>query len=143
MTSTTESLEPLPRRAGVAGYPAGVTPLTAVQRRELHERIAREQQRAADRIAAHERDFDEIVTASAEAVRDDEHDPEGPTIAYERAQVASLLAAARAQLAALQRAAERLYEPDAGRCVGCDRSISYERLLAQPATTRCVECARS
>lgn len=119
----------------------GVTHLTSGQRRELEERIAHERQRTADRIAAHERDFEEIVTASAEAVRDDEHDPEGPTIAYERAQVAALLAAARAQLGDLHRAAQRLHEPDAGGCVSCRRPIGYERLLARPAATNCVECA--
>lgn len=117
--------------------------LTLAQRSELEARIAREHERTADRIAAHERTFDDIVTASAEAVRDDEHDPEGPTIAYERAQVTALLAAARAQLAALERAAQRLHEPDAGRCAGCDRPLSYERLLAQPTATSCVACAQS
>lgn len=118
-----------------------MTHLTSGQRRELDERIAHERRRTADRIAAHERDFEEIVTASAEAVRNDEHDPEGPTIAYERAQVAALLAAARAQLADLQRAAQRLHEPDAGACVSCRQPIGYERLLARPAATTCVECA--
>ena len=117
--------------------------LTQAQRAELGERIAQEQARTAARIAAHERDFDDIVTSSADAVRDDEHDPEGATIAYERAQVASLLDDARAELAALQRAAERLHGPDAGACARCGQSIGYERLLARPAATTCVECART
>lgn len=120
-----------------------MTHLTPAQRTELERRIALERQRTADRIAAHERDFADIVTSSAEAVRDDEHDPEGPTIAYERAQVAALLAAAREQLADLHHAAQRLHEPDAGGCARCGQPIGYDRLLARPSTTRCVECARS
>lgn len=94
------------------------------------------------RIAALERAFDDIVAASADAVRDDEHDPEGATIAFERAQVAALLADARAQLEALERAARRMNEPDAGRCDRCGAPIGYQRLLARPAATTCISCAR-
>lgn len=119
-----------------------MTHLTPTQRAELERRIALERQRTAERIAAHERDFADIVTSSAEAVRDDEHDPEGPTIAYQRAQVAALLAAAREQLAELHHAAQRLHEPDAGSCARCGQPIGYDRLLARPSTTSCVECAR-
>lgn len=83
------------------------------------------------------------MTSSADAVRDDEHDPEGPTIAYERAQVAARLDAARAEMAELRRAAQRLDEADAGACAGCGQPIAYERLLARPAATTCVGCARA
>lgn len=118
-----------------------VEDLTATQRAELREHLTHERARAAARIAALERDFDTIVTASADAVRDDEHDPEGATIAFERAQVAALLADARTQLAALQRAGQRLDENDVCRCEHCGGPIGYERLLARPATTTCVGCA--
>lgn len=117
--------------------------LTDAQRTRLREHIAAEHARTVDRIAALERDFDDIVTASADAVRDDEHDPEGATIAFERAQVAALLAAARAHSQGLRRAAWRLDEPDAGRCDRCAEPIGYERLLARPAATACVTCARA
>lgn len=116
--------------------------LTEAERTELRDRIAYEQERTTARIAALERDFDDIVTASADAVRDDEHDPEGATVAFERAQVAALLADARAHLAALQRAAQKLDEPDAGCCDGCGAPIGYERLLARPTATACIDCAR-
>lgn len=116
--------------------------LTEAERAGLRDRIASAQERTAARIAALERDFDDIVTASADAVRDDEHDPEGATVAFERAQVAALLADARAHLAALQRAAHQLDEPDAGCCDGCGAPIGYERLLARPTATTCIDCAR-
>lgn len=129
-------------RARRPRYARGVSTLTRAQRTEVARRLAEQRQRTARRIEAHERGFADIVTASADAVRDDEHDPEGHTIAFERAQVAALLDAARAELAALDRAEQRLGEPDAGACARCGAPIGYERLLARPAATSCVECAR-
>lgn len=117
--------------------------LTAAQRRELAARLARQQERTQRRIAAHERAFEDIVTASADAVRDDEHDPEGHTIAFERAQVAAQLATAREELDALQQAEGRLSQHDPGSCDRCGLPIGYERLLARPAVTTCVGCART
>ena len=114
--------------------------LTDGQRSQLRARIAQERQRAAARADALARDFADIVTASADAVRDDEHDPEGATIAFERAQVATLLADARSLLAALQAAGERVEHPDAGSCAACGGPIAMERLLARPTATRCVAC---
>jgi DnaK suppressor protein len=115
--------------------------LTATQRATLRARIARERERTAARAAALVRDFDDIVASSADAVRDDEHDPEGATIAFERAQVAALLADARARSAALEAAAARIGSPEAGRCSRCAAPIGYERLLARPASGRCIRCA--
>lgn len=116
--------------------------LSEQQRAALHRHLAQEEARTAARITALERDFADIVESSADAVRDDEHDPEGATIAFERAQVAALLNEARTQLAALREAALRLAGDDAGSCVACEEPIDFERLLARPATTRCVACAR-
>lgn len=118
-----------------------MTRLTDEQRIQLQRDIAREQQRTGARAAALQRDFDNIVTASADAVRDDEHDPEGATIAFERAQVATLLADAHAHLDALKAAARRLEDPHAGNCDRCGSPIGFERLQARPSATRCVACA--
>lgn len=122
-------------------HPVPVADLDDEQRDELLREVAERRARTAERAAALERDFDDIVAASADAVRDDEHDPEGATIAFERAQVSALLADARAQLTALDEAADRLAGEGAGRCEVCARSIAFERLLARPASTRCVACA--
>ena len=53
-------------------------------------------------------EFDEIVAGSADSNADDEHDPEGSTLAFERAQVSALLLEARAYLSDLDRALARL-----------------------------------
>jgi DnaK suppressor protein len=116
--------------------------LTDQQRAQLRAVVADEQARTRARADALRRDFEEIVTASADAVRDDEHDPEGATIAFERAQVAALLADATARSRELVEAQERLDRQDLGRCGSCGGPIAFERLLARPSATRCVACAR-
>jgi len=86
--------------------------------------------------------FDGIVAASAEANLDDEHDPEGATVGFERAQVLALLEQARAHLADLDQALAR-DEVAYGRCAGCGEPIANERLEALPAATTCVSCANA
>ena len=115
--------------------------LTASQVAEVRERISAERRRTHERIAALEAQFADIVESSADAVRDDEHDPEGATIAFERAQVASLLTAARAEIAALDLAASRLDGDGAGRCERCGQPIGVARLMARPSSARCIACA--
>jgi DnaK suppressor protein len=85
--------------------------------------------------------FDEIVDASAAANLDDEHDPEGATVAFERAQVSVLLERAREQLHEVDEAMTRLQQGSYGICERCGKAIPGERLEAQPATRRCVGCA--
>jgi DnaK suppressor protein len=103
--------------------------------------LGAERARTLARIEALRRDFDDIVERSSDASRDDEHDPEGATIAFERAQVAALLAAARAQLGDLDRAEERLRGGTHDVCEGCGGSIPLARRLARPTARRCVACS--
>ncbi len=116
-------------------------PLPPSERAALAERIAVEREAAVARAAALARDFQAIVEASADSVADDEHDPEGATIAFERAQVAALLASARSSLADLDDAAERLRVGEYGTCERCGHRIVGERLLARPTARTCVGCA--
>jgi DnaK suppressor protein len=82
-----------------------------------------------------------IVAASESANLDDEHDPEGATVGFERAQVSTLLADARARLAELDAALVRLHDGDYGVCERCGQPIAAARLDAQPATRVCIACA--
>lgn len=108
---------------------------------ELLGLLADERRRAQARIGALTRDFDDMVERSFDASRDDEHDPEGATIAFERAQVTALLESARGQLDEIDRAEERLRAGEHGLCERCGEEIAYERHLARPTTRRCVRCA--
>jgi DnaK suppressor protein len=85
--------------------------------------------------------LDGIIESSAYTSNDDEHDPEGVTVAFERAQVAGLLEQARAELRALDAAAGRLVAGTYGTCARCGGPIAPERLDALPATTTCIRCA--
>ncbi len=82
-----------------------------------------------------------MVAASTDANTDDEHDPEGATIAFERARSASLLADAEAHLAALDRAENRLLAGTHLVCGRCGGPIARDRVLARPEVTTCFECA--
>jgi RNA polymerase-binding transcription factor DksA len=93
-------------------------------------------------IAALVREFDEVVAASRASNADDEHDPEGATIAFERQQVVALLDAARRRLADVEAALARRAEGRYGICESCGRPIAPERLAARPAARTCIHCAR-
>jgi RNA polymerase-binding transcription factor DksA len=87
------------------------------------------------------RQWTDIVQASALSANDDEHDPEGVTVAFERAQVQGLLDQARIDLTDLDRAAGRVREGTYWTCAGCAGPIAEERLVALPATRTCITCA--
>lgn len=106
----------------------------------------------ADRVAARRtethhlieslrRRLGEIIDSSTHTTNDDEHDPEGVTIAFERAQVAGLLDQANTELRDLDAASERLAAGTYGICRRCGRPIADGRLDALPATTTCIRCA--
>jgi RNA polymerase-binding transcription factor DksA len=85
-------------------------------------------------------ELDGIMDSSQLVATDDEHDPEGATIAFERAQYAALLSRARNRLAELDQALRRLAEGTYGRCERCAQPISIERLTARPAARTCLSC---
>jgi DnaK suppressor protein len=100
-----------------------------------------EREHALTRLAALERDFASSIEAAESANADDEHDPEGATIAFERQHVAALISQAREQLRQVQDALARLADGRYGICVSCDSPIAAQRLAARPAASRCFECA--
>ena len=105
------------------------------------EALARERASTVQRIAALTREFDGIVESAALGATDDEHDPEGATIAFERAQTASWLEQARARLADLDQAIRRIEAGTYGRCEDCGQPITADRLAARPAARTCIGCA--
>ncbi len=93
------------------------------------------------RIASLVGSFDGIVEAASDVATDDEHDPEGHTIAWERQQIAALLDEAKTTLADIEGAERRLDDGVYGTCTICGLEIAAERLDALPATPTCVDCA--
>ena len=88
------------------------------------------------------RHLDGIFAATESVATDDEHDPEGATIAFERAQLIGLIEASRAKADELDRAITRLGTPGYGTCEKCGSPIGAERLAARPAAVTCIACAR-
>jgi RNA polymerase-binding transcription factor DksA len=87
------------------------------------------------------RERDGIVASAELTSTDDEHDPEGATLAFEREQIAALLQSAQIRLVALDAAAERVRTGTYGTCDRCGDPIAAGRLAARPDTTTCVGCA--
>ncbi|MCD2192809.1 TraR/DksA C4-type zinc finger protein [Actinomycetospora endophytica] len=105
------------------------------------EDLAAERSATEARIAALEAQVAGIVETASASSGDDEHDPEGQTIAYDRAQAQALLDRARADLAEVDAAVGRLAAGTYGICEVCGRTIPGERLEARPAARRCVRHA--
>ena len=90
------------------------------------------------RIAAMDGDMAALIEASRDSNADDEHDPEGQTIAYERSQLSALTTAARDQLRELDAAVERVDAGTYGICETCGGPIGAARLEARPTSRTCV-----
>jgi DnaK suppressor protein len=93
------------------------------------------------RVAALEREFAALAEAASAGGTDDEHDPEGATLAFERQHTAALLDQAREQVTAIDAALGRLEAGRYGLCERCGQPIGDDRLAARPAAVRCVRCA--
>jgi RNA polymerase-binding transcription factor DksA len=82
-----------------------------------------------------------MIEASELTSTDDERDPEGATIAYERAQAIALLRQALNDLDALVVTRGQLESGHVVVCSVCGRTIDLERVAALPTTSRCIHCA--
>ncbi|MGL5866988.1 MAG: TraR/DksA family transcriptional regulator [Dermatophilaceae bacterium] len=93
------------------------------------------------RLAALTGDMAALVAASRDSNADDEHDPEGQTIAYERSQLAAVTTQARIHLAEVDAAVERVRAGTYGTCEVCGRPIGAARLAARPTARTCIQHA--
>ncbi len=96
---------------------------------------------AESEAAALASDLAALFAASEGSNADDEHDPEGATIGFERAQLTSLLHAARHRIGEVDDALRRLDDGTYGVCEQCGRPIPDARLAVRPIARRCVACA--
>lgn len=107
----------------------------------VYELLATERADTLERLSGLEREFYGIIESSGSVGADDEHDPEGATIAFERQHIAALLSQARQHLAQIDAAMLRLAEGSYGICENCGQRIGSARLGARPVTTTCINCA--
>ena len=109
----------------------------------LGQVIADARARAICQVEALGRALHSIVDGAELTSTDDEHDPEGATIAYERAQTTALLRQACEDLDDLNANAARCARDGEVRCVACGLPIALERMIALPTAHRCISCALS
>jgi DnaK suppressor protein len=105
------------------------------------QRVIRRRTTTVELLRAVDRDIARVVAASQLVSSDDEHDPEGSTIAFERAQTLAVADQLRSQLIELDKALARIESGTYGICEVCARPIAPARLEARPTATRCVICA--
>ena len=107
------------------------------------KRLNSDREQALSQIAELEREFAAIVASAADgsAGSDDEHDPEGATVAFERQHIAALLAQARTHVEAIDAALRKVDSGVYEICNTCGGPIGAERLAARPAALTCIGCA--
>ncbi|MFD1722689.1 TraR/DksA family transcriptional regulator [Amnibacterium endophyticum] len=108
---------------------------------EARRRVLAVREDALRTVAELDRRIHDVVTARADANSDDEHDPEGATLAFERSQADAIRAAALRRLDDAEQAMRRLDSGEYGRCAVCGEPIPEGRLEARPLTDRCVRHA--
>ena len=115
--------------------------MTDVDPARVRARLEADERETRERLESMQGDFAGVVDAQADVATDDEHDPEGATIAFERARVAALVDQARQHLADIDAAVSRLDDGSYGSCERCGRPIEGERLAARPVARTCMTCA--
>lgn len=129
------SMENAPGPIGPAATPGAVADVAVAR---LHEERADLQAR----LSRLTEDMVSLVESSRDSNADDEHDPEGQTIAYERSQLSAVTRQAQEHLTALDAALERVAAGTYGICEVCGHRIDGARLEARPTARTCVHHVR-
>ncbi|WP_349898836.1 TraR/DksA family transcriptional regulator [Parafrigoribacterium soli] len=115
--------------------------LTARQVAKLRARLVDDLEQTRDLISQLMVDLEEMRSSRQDVATDDEHDPEGPTLAFERSQASAVLNDARSHFAGIEDALLRVDGDDYGVCENCHERIPFGRLEARPYALYCVSCA--
>ena len=115
--------------------------LTSRQRALLRVDLLAQQGETRGTIAQLGRDVHNVQRSRVDSSTDDEHDPEGTTLAFEQSQSSALLTQARERLQLVDDALDRIEGDDYGTCLNCGRPIGFARLTARPYTQHCILCA--
>ena len=106
------------------------------------ERLEADRRRTTERLERLQKEHAGFVAASKDSNADDEHDPEGATIAFERSQVATVTRQHQQHLVEIDAALDRVEAGTYGVCEGCNCKIPLARLNALPYATYCIQCQR-
>jgi RNA polymerase-binding transcription factor DksA len=111
-----------PDQSSVEHAPDGTR--TEVELAAAAERLREERDEVRARLASMTTDLESLFAAAVDSNADDEHDPEGQTIAYERSQLEALIQAARDHLAGIEAGLLRLEQGRYGICEVCHQTHS-------------------
>ena len=103
--------------------------------------LEEERQRKVALLPALRADIASANSARQDSNVDDEHDPEGSTIAFELSQAAALLKQSTAGLDQVEAALDRIAAGTYGTCAVCGENIAEGRLEARPWTPFCIRHA--
>jgi len=115
--------------------------VTSRQDDESRDVLLAERERTAALIESLSSRLAAVLEATSDAAADDEHDPEGSTLAVERGHLVAQLERSRVRLDEIGAALDRVGAGAYGRCEDCGEPIGAERLEVLPATRQCVRCA--
>ena len=104
-------------------------------------RLEAEREETLARLANLTDDYGAMVAASRDTNADDEHDPEGATIAFERSLYRRPRSTGRHHVVEIDAAMQRLDTGAYGTCEGCGGAIGAGRLEARPVARTCIQCA--
>ena len=114
--------------------------MTSSQDDESRDALLAERERTAALIESLSSRLAAVLEATSDAAADDEHDPEGSTLAVERGHLVAQLERSRVRLDEIGAALDRVGAGAYGRCEDCGEPIGAERLEVLPATRQCVRC---
>ncbi len=115
--------------------------LTSRQRLSLRNHLIADREQTLLEIARAGVEMAAFVAARNDAPTDDEHDPEGPTLAFERSQASAMQAQSVRHVADIDAALARMDDGAYGLCTTCGDEIAIGRLQARPQAPLCINCA--
>jgi len=131
---------------GIAERPTIASPkaaLTSRQRLSLRNHLTADREQTRRMLERMTNDMAAFVSARNDAPTDDEHDPEGPTLAFERSQAQAMRAQSEQHILEIDRALMRLDAGTYGLCTRCGNAIAVGRLQVRPQAALCIRCAET
>lgn len=117
--------------------------LTDAQRREFHDALEARRQEVLARQGRLDASLSDAREARSDGQADDEHDPEGPTMAATWSQLTGMHDDLDVELAEIAHALARIQAGTFGVCQRCAKPIGIARLRARPYAEFCIDCARA
>jgi DnaK suppressor protein len=115
--------------------------LTARQLAGLRSHLEDDRERTGMLIDTVTDEVDAFVSARRDTATDDENDPEGPTLAFERSQSSAMLGQSQQHLVEIDAALQRIADGRYGLCTTCGNAIALGRLQVRPQASLCISCA--